>query len=94
MRQEQLPAQPVYFIRRRLSSYFRHRLAKPLRQIRVAVRPVQDSIEQHGRVRRSPQAFDERRGLDFGEIAQLDPLPDTASDSNDPFVVVALELPR
>ena len=25
---------------------------------------------------------------------QLDPLPDTASDFNDPFLVVALELPR
>jgi hypothetical protein len=56
-----------------------------------SVRAYTNEIASHTAFVSTPFVVDLTAGA---HTIQLQPLPDTASDSNDPFVVVALELPR
>ena len=56
-----------------------------------SVRAFTNEIASHKAFVSTPFVVDLAAGA---HTIQLQPLPDTASDANDPFVVVALELPR
>jgi hypothetical protein len=56
-----------------------------------SVRTYTNETSSHKALVSTPFVVDLAAGA---HTVQLDPLPDTATDFNDPFVVVALELPR